>query len=121
MGCRDMRCIMHRSGDNNMQYQTTAFVAAIVDDHPVGDLGMPKNTIYDTSKEIIVWKTFQCHVSPHNSSKIYVFHKMPPEPTWKPHEKPKPYQRKPKVPVLLNLMKMMTMKIMISIFLVERL
>jgi hypothetical protein len=34
-----------------------------------------------------------------NSSKIHVFDKMPPEPTWKPCEKPKPYQQKPKVPV----------------------
>jgi hypothetical protein len=31
--------------------------------------------------------------------KIHVFDKMPPEPTRKPREKPKPYQRKPKVPV----------------------
>jgi hypothetical protein len=46
MGRRDMRCIMHRSGGNNMQYQTTAFVVAIVDDHPVGDSGMPRIIIY---------------------------------------------------------------------------
>jgi hypothetical protein len=36
--------------------------------------------------------------------KIYVFDKMPPEPTQKP-EKPKPYQQKPKVPVLKDTLK----------------
>lgn len=29
-----------------MQYQITAFVAVIVDDHPVGDSGMPRIIIY---------------------------------------------------------------------------
>jgi hypothetical protein len=50
MGCRDMRCIILRSGGNNMQYQTTA----IVDDHPVGDSGMPRNTIYKNDS-LLLW------------------------------------------------------------------
>jgi hypothetical protein len=70
MGRRDMRCIMHRSGGSNMHYQTTAFVLAIVEDHPVGNSVMPRITLYEnddlsaTSKESIVRKKLM-PCSPH--------------------------------------------------------
>jgi hypothetical protein len=47
MGCRDMRCVMYRSGSSNMHYQTTAFVSVIVENHPVGNMVMPRITIYE--------------------------------------------------------------------------
>jgi hypothetical protein len=50
MGCRDMRCITHRSGGSNMHYQTTTFVSAIVEDHPGGNSVMPRIAIYENDK-----------------------------------------------------------------------
>ena len=88
MGRRDIRCIMHRSGGSNMHYQTTAFVLAIVEDHPVGDSVMPRITIYKNDSyfqgKYSAKKTNAMFHLISNSSKIYVFDKMPPEPTRKP-------------------------------------
>jgi hypothetical protein len=80
--------IMHSSGGCNIHHQTTAFVPVIVEDPPVSDSVMPRITIYEndgyfqgkySAKEI----NTEFHLLS-NSSRIYVFDKMPPEPTWKP-------------------------------------